>query len=75
MTLAMEVVYDQVIQAIDPRYIALSTLGDVGPRVCGTLELVRRTMGSYCSLVEGTLDAAGAASGVWMPTLGSAAWG
>ena len=71
MTLEMAVVCDRVCQAIGLRSVALSTLGGGGSTVCGTLDLVRRATGSYCSLVYGTLGADGAALGVWMTTLGS----
>ena len=71
MTLEMAVVCDQVRQTIGLRSVALYTLGGGGSMVCGTLELVRRATGSYCSVVDGTLGADGAALGVWMTTLGS----
>ena len=71
MILAMEVVCDLVRQEIGCRYVAFSTLGGGGSTVCGTLDLVRCEMGSYCSLVDGTLGADGAELGVWMTTLGS----
>ena len=71
MTLSTAVVCYQVRQAIGLMSIALSTLGGEGSTVCGTLDLVHRATGSYCSLVDGTLGADGAALGVWMTTLGS----
>ena len=51
MTLAMAVVCDRVRQAIGLRSVALYTIGVGGSTVCGTLDLVRRATGSYCSLV------------------------
>ena len=75
MTLAMEVVCDLVRRAIVPRSVELSTLGGGGSMVCGTFDLAHRTTGSYFSLVDGNLDADGAALGLWMTTLGSKAWG
>ena len=69
MTLAMAVVCDQVRQAIGLRSVALSTIGGGGSTVCGTLDLVRRATGSYCSLVDVTLGADAAALGVYMTTL------
>ena len=71
MTLAMAVVCDRVRQAICLWSVAFSALGGGGSTVCGTLDLVHRATGSYCSLVDGTLGADGAALGIWMTTLGS----
>ena len=75
MTLAMVVVCDRVRREIGPRYAVLSTLGGVGSTVCGTLDLVSRATGSYCSLVDGTLGDYRAELGVWMTTFGNKAWG
>ena len=53
----------------------LSTLVGGGSMVCVTVALVRFAMGSYWSLVDGTLGSDGSALGVWMITFGSEAWG
>ena len=73
--MAIAVVCDLVRQSIGPRSVALSTLGGGGSTVCGTLDLVCRAMGSYFSLVDGTLGAYRILLGVCMTTLGSEAWG
>ena len=75
MALSMSGVCDLVRRSIGPRYVALSPLGGGGSMVCGTLGLVRRATGSYCSLVDVTLGADRATLGSWMITLGSKAWG
>ena len=75
MTLEMAVVCDRVCQAIGLRSVALSTLGGGGSTVCVTLNLVRRTMASYVSRVDGTLGADRSALGVGTNILGSEAWG
>ena len=71
----MAVVCDCVRWEIGPRSVSLSTLGGGGSTVCGTLDLVRRATGSYCSLVYGIFGPDGSALGVWMTTLGSKACG
>ena len=43
--------------------------------LCGTLDLVRRANGSYCSLVDIIFGANGASLGVCLTTFGSKAWG
>ena len=60
----MEVVYDLVLRAIVP-----------GSTKCVTLDMVRRSMSSYFSQVDGTLGADRAALGFRMNTLGSSTWG
>ena len=72
--MSMSVVCDLVRWEIFPRSVALSTLGGGGSMVCGTVDMVRRAMGSYWSLVDGTLGSDGAALGFWVTTLGSEAW-
>ena len=75
MTLAMELVCDLVRREIVPGSVALSNLGGGGSTVCVTLDLVRRTMASYFSRVDGTLGADKTALGIGMNILGSEAWG
>ena len=69
--LAMTLVCDLVRQAIGPRSVALPTLVGGGSMVCGTVDLVHRSMGSYWSLIDGTLGYDRAALCVGMTTLGS----
>ena len=69
--MAMAVVCDLMLRSIIPRCVDLSILGGVGSTVCGNVDLVRCAIGSYWSLVDGTLGADGAALGVCMTTLGS----
>ena len=75
MTLDMAVVCDLVRRSICPGSVTLSTLGCGGSTVCGTLNLVRRATGSYCSLVDVIFGANGTELFVWMNTLGSKSWG
>ena len=75
MTLDMAVVCDLMRRKIGPRSVDLYTLGGGGSTLCGTLDLVRYAMNSYCSLVNGKLGADRDALGLWMTTLGSEAWG
>ena len=74
ITLPMAAVCDLVCLAIGPMSVDVLTLGGGWSMVCGTLDLVRRSTGSYSFLVNDTFGGDREALGFWMTTLGSKSW-